>query len=226
MTACVKVGLLGLFFLSRLASVLASSSTSCDHQAGVRFRSNRFGPFHLEGKEFRVTMEDAMPRARDSQKPKQWSLATVRIEDLSGRVVWAESLGCRPARGTRVVGTAYGVAGESGVGIVIESGKIAPDRVTAGWITILGIKNGTLTVIAPDVKFYGMMEHVPDAGPQQRRMLRGDLIRYQDWTGNYYLLRGVRVDFRNSGPALHDALYLLRHGSGHGYAERCDCRTL
>ena len=94
-----------------------------------------------------------------------------------------------------VVGTAYEVQGETGTGIVVETAKILKDHVNAGSFTVLAERNGHLQAIGPDVKFYGLMEHIPDAGPNTRRLVKGDLIRYRFWTGNFYLIRGVRVDF-------------------------------
>jgi hypothetical protein len=117
------------------------------------------------------------------------------VQDAKGNIVVDRSFGRDAASATRTVGTAYQVQGDSGTGIFLEIGKVSPKRITAGWVTILARRNSHLEVIAHDLKFYGGLEHVPDAGHDRRRLVEGDLVRYQFWVGNYYLLRGVSVDF-------------------------------
>jgi hypothetical protein len=49
--------------------------------------------------------------------------------------------------------------------------------------------------MTPELEFYGMMEHIPDAGRDRRQLVPGDLVRYQFWTGYFYVLRSARLDF-------------------------------
>jgi hypothetical protein len=125
------------------------------------------------------------------------TLAYVCVQHGSNKRVWSRTFDVPDAAsGSWIFGTAYEVQGETGSGIVLEFSRISPNRVAGGWFTVFASRNRSLEVIAPEVRFYGFMEHIPDAGPNQRRLVSGDKIRFQFWTGNYYLLRGVRVDFR------------------------------
>ncbi len=193
--------LLLVLFLGTVAHGSDVANT-CNTHHGPQRESHTFGPFTIGGIQYTVTMESVLfgPSRSEGagmhpESPSE-TLAYVCVQDGSGTRIWDRTFDVPDrAANSWTFGTAYEVQGETGAGIVLEFAAEALNRIPAGWITILVWRDRHLEVIAPDVRFYGMLEHIPDAGPDRRRLVSGDVIRYQFWTGNYYLLRGVRVNF-------------------------------
>jgi hypothetical protein len=133
-----------------------------------------------------ATLQDGSP---------DYSLAHICVQDGDRSTVWERPFEWDAASETRIIGTAYEVQGQTGEGIILETSKISAKHIPAGQFTILAQRNGHLEALIPEVKFFGMMEHIPDADHDRRRFVAGDVVRYQFWTGNYYVVRGIRVDF-------------------------------
>lgn len=179
----------------------AETITTCETRSNLTLRTANFGPFEIGGAEYKVLLVSAPLTTPSSTgatlqevSPDQ-TLALICVQDGNKNTVWERPFDWDLAPETRTLGTAYEVQGQTGEGIVLETSKISAKQIPAGQFTILAQRNGHLEVVAPEVKFYGSMEHIPDAGHDRRRLVAGDLIRYQFWTGNYYVVRGIRVDF-------------------------------
>lgn len=180
----------------------AQTTTSCETRPNLMLSADSFGPFEINGAEYKVLFVSVLltapssPGAKLQEVSPDHTLAHICVQHGNKNTVWERPFEWDAASETRIVGTAYEVQGQTGEGIVLETSKISAKHIPAGQFTILAQRNGHLEVIAPELKFFGMMEHIPDAGHDRRRLVAGDLIRYQFWTGSYYMLRGIRVDFR------------------------------
>ena len=191
------LSVLGLLIYSQMALAQGSANKGSDPNA----ERTTFGPFALGGVHYTVTMESvpvapAGSAGGGTQKHRPETLADVSVQDGSHRKFWERAFRRPDTPQATTVGTAYEVLGETGKGIVLEFGTLAPNRITAGWFVVLAERSGHLEQISPDVRFYGSMEHIPDAGYEQRRLVSGDKIRYQFWMGGYYLLRKLQVNFQ------------------------------
>lgn len=179
----------------------AQTLTTCETRPNLKLRSDNFGPFDMGGAKYEVLLVSALLTTPSSTgatlqevSPDQ-TLVHICVQNGNKDTVWERSFDWNAASATRTLGTAYEVQGQTGEGIVLETGKISAKHIPAGKFTILAQRNGHLEVLAPEVKFYGMVEHIPDAGLDRRRLVTGDVIRCQFWTGHYYMVRGIRVDF-------------------------------
>lgn len=190
-----------LICLGAAPRVDAQVASTCETRAIPNSSVHKFGPFEIGQSKYTVlwvgtslagsasTGESAQETTRDQ------SLVHICVQDGDNKIVWERAFDYDTTSKTKVSGTAYEVQGQSGKGIVVETAKVYAKRIPAGSFTVFAQRNGHLEVIASDVRFFGMMEHIPDAGPDRRRLVPGDAIRYQFWTGNYYLVQAIRVDF-------------------------------
>lgn len=184
-----------IYFQAALALGLASEGK------GAQRERTTFGPFELGGTNYPVIM-DSVPIVpvdvgnTDIENSHRYTLDSASVQDSSGSKVWERAFRPPDAPQARTVGTAYKVLGETGEGIVLEFGTLAPSRINAGWFVVLARRGGHLEQISREVRFYGSMEHIPDAGYEQRHLVSGDKIRYQFWMGSYYLLCALQVNFQ------------------------------
>ncbi|MEI6670212.1 MAG: hypothetical protein WCP29_18865 [Acidobacteriota bacterium] len=117
------------------------------------------------------------------------------VLDGNNRAVWQRAFDWPPSTDTRVFGTAYRVEGSNGSGLILEAATTSTSDIPAGSFIVLVPRNGHLQVATPEVRFFGMMEHIPDAGKARRRLRDGDVVMYQFWTGHFYLIRAAQIDF-------------------------------
>lgn|SRR5208282_1512214 len=179
----------------------AQVATTCEPRAIPNMSVHEFGPFEIGQNKYTVLevgaslAGPASGGASAQETTPDQTLVHLCVQGRDNKIVWERGFDRDTTSKTKVYGTAYEVEGQSGKGIVVETARVCAKRIPAGSFTVFAQRNGHLEVVAADVRFYGMMEHIPDAGPDRRRLVPGDTIRYQFWIGNYYLLQGVRVDF-------------------------------
>jgi hypothetical protein len=123
------------------------------------------------------------------------SLRLIQIKDSSGRVVWHKRI-TNPASGCQVLGTAYRIRGQSDSGLGVEYANVCRNRVSSGLLLLFYMKGSELEEFSDSIVFHGELELFPEVAPQRRRLGSGDLARYQDWVGYYYLIRAARINFR------------------------------
>jgi hypothetical protein len=204
LSALLLPGCLLAFCMS--APVGASEPRSDGRPDGTR-ETRRFGPFLTASGGYIVNMDYVRRPAVASgraDEPTVATLANVTVVDQSGRTVYERALdynatasGFDPER----TGTAYELRAESGIAIVIEVGTIKRDQPvtnTTGWMIALVQHAEGLQLAAPEIRFYGSLEHFPGPPLGPRRLVAGDLMRTREWTGHYSFIPGFRANFRTA----------------------------
>jgi hypothetical protein len=162
----------------------------------------RFGPFSIAGQDYTVVLhKKRLPGASDPSLAE--TLAALEIRDANGNAPYQKTFPYEVEEGRfrrSVSASARLLAGKSGTGLLVRYREEAAGSQTGESWQVIGVVNGKLALFGkPSVPDGGM------AGPFTWVIMRGngaapvvirpDIIEFRAWTGSFYVLVPVRVDW-------------------------------
>jgi hypothetical protein len=190
--------------------------------------TQNLGPFGIAGEKFTVILHNSL--LPDSRRRQRQTLSALEIRDRSGALVYQRTFpGPTKAQDSEAVVTASAelLPYLNGNLLLITYHEISADRRVTTYWQAFGFMKGKLGL-------YAGPTNEPTASPMTGIAMRGspgmpmaqqgDPVELRLWTGNFYLIVPMLVDWRNTRLTL--AQRCFESGAGAGLRERgCDMRV-
>lgn len=190
----------------------------------------RLGPFSIAGQDYTVVLRTKrLPRASDRSFAE--TLAALEIRDAAGNVPYQKSFPYEVGEGgfrRTVSASARLLSGNSGAGLLIRYGeKPAGLQIGESWQVFGGV-NGKLTPFGkpsvPDGRTLGPFTVAIMRGNGAAPLvIRPDIIEFRSWTGSFYVIVPVRVDWAR-GRVMPDQRCFEGTGDGSLRVTGCEMR--
>ncbi len=192
--------------------------------------TQKVGPFGIAGEKFTVVLH-AKPLLEAANRKQTQTLSALEIRDHSGSLVYQRAFP-NPSKGQRPQGVITASAEllpylNGNLVLITYHAWVAETQITTFW-QAFGFMNGKLGL-------YAGPANPPSAAPMTGFALRGgslgmpmaqqgDPVELRMWTGNFYVIVPMLVDWRNT--RLSPAQRCVESGAGAGLRERgCDMRV-
>jgi hypothetical protein len=190
--------------------------------------TQNLGPFGIAGEKFTVILHNSL--LPDSGRRQRQTLSALEIRDRSGALVYQRTFpGPTKAQDSEAVVTASAelLPYLNGNLLLITYHELSADRRVTTYWQAFGFMKGKLGLCAGPT-------NEPTASPMTGIAMRGSLgmpmtqqgdpVELRIWTGNFYIIVPMLVDWRNTRVTL--AQRCFESGAGAGLRERgCDMRV-
>jgi hypothetical protein len=187
----------------------------------------RRGPFRIAGQDFTVFLHYKWLQGKTD--PDSEALASLEIRDAAGAVHHREAFPYGLERGIfsdSCAASAQLLSASNGTGLLISTECLPSAPLSGGPWQLFGVVNGKLVPFGKPLITEGeMLGLVPGAVSKNGKtaLIRPDVIEFRVWTGNFFVIVPVRVDWMQG--KWMPAQRCFRQ-TGHGMAEAgCDMRV-
>ncbi len=191
----------------------------------------RLGPFSIAGQDYMVVLRTKrLPQARDRRFAE--TLAALEIRDAAGNAPYQRNFSYEVGPGgfrRSVSASPRLLSGNSGAGLLIRYGEEAAGLQTGESWQVIGVVNGKLAPFGkpsvPDGQTPGPFTMVIMRGNGAAPLvIRPDVIEFRAWTGSFYVIVPVRVDW-GRGRLMPDQRFFAGTGDGRLRVAGCAMRV-
>jgi hypothetical protein len=178
------------------------AATTSAATVGFEDLSHEQGPFQLQNKKFTVVLHEKHIAGIPATDPEfQTTLVGIEIKDEKGVVHYRESFGYE-LNGTEFSetdsATAEVIEGRQRNGLLITYGSLPSTPLGGQSWQIFGTFNDKLVPFSKPIYAEGDLVDEAPGGTLKTSAepnLQGEVIRFRIWTGNFFVIYPVRIDF-------------------------------